>query len=43
LYTTAGTPPTNVAPDGFYSNGIGWYEISGGNGQITSADPDGCY
>jgi hypothetical protein len=43
LYTIAGTPPTNVAPNGFYSNGIGWYEISGGNGQITSADPDGCY
>jgi hypothetical protein len=43
LYTTLGVPPTNPAPNGYYSNGIGWYLISGGNGQITSADPDGCY
>ena len=42
LYTISGTPPTNPAPNGYYSNGVGWYLISGGNGQITSADPNGC-
>ena len=30
------------ALDGFYSNGVAWYEISGGAGQITAADPTGC-
>ena len=31
-----------VAPDGFYSNGTAWYEITGGEGLITSVDPNGC-
>jgi len=33
---------TNPAPNGFYSNGTGWYEITGGAGLITSSDPNGC-
>lgn len=42
LYQTPGRPLTNVAPDGFYSNGTAWFEITGGLGQITSSDPNGC-
>ena len=30
------------APDGYYSNGTAWYNITGGLGQITSSDPNGC-
>jgi hypothetical protein len=32
----------NPAIDGYYSDGIGWFLISGGLGEITSADPNGC-
>ena len=28
--------------DGYYSNGTGWYRVTGGLGQITSSDPNGC-
>jgi hypothetical protein len=43
LYLTPGNPPTNPVPDGYYSDGIGsWWLVSGGNGQITSNDPNGC-
>jgi len=42
LYQTAGRPLTNVVPNGFYSNGTDWYQVSGGLGQITTADPNGC-
>jgi hypothetical protein len=42
LYETAGRPLTDVVPDGFYANGTAWYEVTGGLGQITSSDPNGC-
>jgi hypothetical protein len=42
LYETAGRPLTDAAPDGFYSNGTAWYQVTGGAGQITSSDPNGC-
>jgi hypothetical protein len=42
LYETAGIPLTDVVPDGYYSNGIAWFEVTGGAGQITSSDPNGC-
>ena len=42
LYETSGRPLTDVVPDGFYSNGTAWYEVTGGAGQITSSDPNGC-
>lgn len=42
LYQTAGNPPTVAAPDGYYSNGVAWYLVSGGSGLITSVDPNGC-
>ena len=42
LYETPGRPLTDAAPDGFYSNGTAWYQITGGAGQITSSDPNGC-
>ena len=28
--------------DGYYSNGTAWYNVTGGLGQITSSDPNGC-
>ena len=28
--------------DGYYSNGTAWYQVTGGIGQITSSDPNGC-
>jgi len=28
--------------DGYYSNGIAWFIVSGGAGLITSSDPNGC-
>lgn len=28
--------------DGYFSNGVGWYQVTGGLGQITSSDPNGC-
>jgi hypothetical protein len=42
LYQTEGRPLTNSAPDGFYSNGTAWYQVTGGNGEITSSNPNGC-
>lgn len=42
LYETAGRPLTDVVPDGFYSNGTAWYQVTGGAGQITASDPNGC-
>jgi hypothetical protein len=42
LYETAGRPLTDVVPDGYYSNGTAWYQVTGGAGQITSSDPNGC-
>lgn len=42
LYLTPGNPPTNPVPDGYYAQGQSWWLVSGGNGQITSNDPDGC-
>jgi hypothetical protein len=42
LYETAGRPLTDVVPNGFYSNGTAWFQVTGGLGQITSSDPNGC-
>jgi hypothetical protein len=42
LYETAARPLTDVVPNGFYSNGTAWYQVTGGLGQITSSDPNGC-
>jgi hypothetical protein len=42
LYETAGRPLTDAAPDGYYSNGTAWFRVTGGAGQITSSDPNGC-
>jgi len=42
LYTVAVTPPSVPVGNGFYSNGVAWYQVSGGLGQIVSGDPDGC-
>jgi hypothetical protein len=40
LYTDSST--TTPAPDGYYSNGVAWYLINGGAGEVTSTDPNGC-
>jgi hypothetical protein len=42
LYETAGRPLTDAVPDGYYSNGTAWYEVTGGSGQITQSSPTGC-
>lgn len=42
LYTNPTNPLTGLAPDGYYSNGTGWFLITGGTGQIISDDPNGC-
>jgi hypothetical protein len=42
LYETTGRPLTDVVPNGFYSNGTAWYQVTGGLGQITASDPNGC-
>lgn len=42
LYETAGIPLTDAVPDGYYSNGTAWFQVTGGSGQITSSDPNGC-
>ena len=42
LYTTPGNPPTNPVANGYYSNGTAVFIVSGGLGQITSVDPNGC-
>lgn len=36
--TLLSTPASN----GYYSNGISWFLITGGLGEITSSDPNGC-
>jgi hypothetical protein len=33
---------TTPAADGYYSNGVAWWEITGGTGLITATDPNGC-
>jgi hypothetical protein len=40
LYTDSAT--TVTAPNGYYSNGVAWYQITGGAGEVTSTDPNGC-
>jgi hypothetical protein len=40
LYTDSST--STPAPNGYYSNGVAWYQITGGAGEITSTDPNGC-
>jgi len=40
LYTDSAL--TTPAPDGYYSNGVAWYRVTGGAGLITSSDPNGC-
>lgn len=42
LYETPGRPLTDAVPDGFYSNGTAWFQVTGGAGQITTSDPNGC-
>jgi hypothetical protein len=42
LYSEPGVPPTVTVPDGYYSNGTAWYQVTGGLGQITASDPNGC-
>ena len=42
LYETAGNPLTDTVPDGYYSNGVAWFLVSGGSGLITSQDIAGC-
>jgi hypothetical protein len=42
LYEATGRPLTDVVPNGFYSNGTAWYQVTGGLGEITSSDPNGC-
>ena len=42
LYESTARPLVDVVPNGFYSNGIAWYQVTGGAGQITSSDPNGC-
>jgi len=42
LYETPGIPLTDAVPDGYYSNGTAWFLVSGGLGEITSSDPNGC-
>ena len=36
--TLLSTPVNN----GYYSNGTSWFQVTGGTGQITSSDPNGC-
>jgi hypothetical protein len=33
---------TTPAGDGYYSNGVAWWQITGGAGLITATDPNGC-
>lgn len=42
LYEEPGRPLTNAVPDGYYSNGTAWFQVTGGSGLITSSDPNGC-
>jgi hypothetical protein len=36
------TSLTTPVQNGYYSNGTAWYQVTGGAGQITSSDPNGC-
>jgi hypothetical protein len=40
LYADSGL--TTPVSDGYYSNGVAWYQVTGGSGVITSVDPNGC-
>ena len=42
LYETPGIPLTDAVPDGYYSNGTAWFQVTGGAGLITASDPNGC-
>jgi hypothetical protein len=33
---------TTPAPNGYYSNGVAWWQITGGLGEVTGTDPNGC-
>jgi hypothetical protein len=33
---------TTPSADGYYSNGVAWWQITGGAGLITATDPNGC-
>ena len=33
---------TTPAPNGYYSNGTAWWQITGGAGSVTRTDPNGC-
>jgi hypothetical protein len=33
---------TTPSADGYYSNGVAWWQITGGAGLVTSTDPNGC-
>ena len=41
-YLYVNTSLTTPVADGYYSNGVDWYQVSGGAGQITTTDPNGC-
>ncbi len=36
------TATTIPVADGYYSNGVAWYRVTGGAGLITETDPNGC-
>ena len=40
LYSNSGLSVT--APNGYYSNGVAWYLVTGGAGVVNSVDPNGC-
>ena len=40
LYDDTGL--TIPVSDGYYSNGIAWYNVTGGFGEVTTSDPNGC-
>jgi hypothetical protein len=40
LYTDSNL--TTPASNGFYSDGVAWWQITGGAGLITATDPNGC-
>jgi len=40
LYSNSGL--TVTAPNGYYSNGVAWYLVTGGAGVVNSVDPNGC-
>ena len=41
-YLYFNTALTIPVANGYYSNGTAWYQVTGGAGQITSSDPNGC-